>query len=101
MGEENQEFGVCPCVTFYICNKDCVEILNKVVAIYIEFENSIIDKPFQLRFRSDTEVWKKANKWIRSRNEMLTEMTTVYKNILFTILVQHLQNLLIKVHVGP
>ncbi|MEW9149738.1 hypothetical protein AB2762_03125 [Acinetobacter indicus] len=49
------------------------------MAIYIEFENSIIDKPFQLRFRSDTEVWKKANKWIRSRNEMLTEMTTVYK----------------------
>lgn len=78
-GEENQEFGVCPYVTFYICNKDCVEILNKVVAIYIEFENSIIDKPFQLRFRSDTEVWKKADKWIRSRNEMLTEMTTVYK----------------------
>ena len=78
-GEENQEFGVCPYVTFYICNKDCVEILNKVVAIYIEFENSIIDKPFQLRFRSDTEVWKKADKWIRSRDEMLTEMTTVYK----------------------
>lgn len=78
-GEENKEFGICPYITFYIYNKDYVEILNEIIDIYIEFENSIIDKPFQLRFRSDTEVWKKADKWTRSRDEFFVEMLKIFK----------------------
>ena len=80
-GEEKKEFGVCPYISFYI---DQTKInpqafLEKVIDIYHEFENQIIDKPFNLRFRCDTEIWKNASSWIKNRDEMLTEMTKVYK----------------------
>ena len=68
-------------ITFYLDQKKSYaqNFLNKVFDIYAEFENIIINKSFRLRFRCDTEVWKNASSWIRSREEMLTEMTTVYK----------------------
>ncbi len=78
-GEEKKEFGICPYITLYMHQENAEDLLNKVLDIYIEFEKTIIDKPFQLRFRSDTEVWKKADKWIRSRDELLVEMHKIFK----------------------
>ncbi|WP_180009468.1 MULTISPECIES: type VI immunity family protein [unclassified Acinetobacter] len=80
-GEEKKEFGVCPYITFYIDQKktNAQEFLIKVIDIYEKFEFEIIDKPFHLRFRCDTEVWKKAISWIRSREEISAEMAKIYK----------------------
>ncbi len=80
-GEEDQEFGVSPYITFYIYHKEdeVDDIANKVIDIYEEFENEIIDKPFKLRYRCDTSKWKKAEKWLRSRQELLDEMHQSYK----------------------
>ncbi len=79
-GEEDQEFGICPYITFYIYHQDneVDEVANKIIDLYEEFENEIIDKPFKLRYR-DTGVWKNANKWRPSRQVMLDEMHESYK----------------------
>jgi hypothetical protein len=83
-GYKDQEFGICPYITFYIYHKDgeVKEILNKISDLYAEFEMSIIDKPFKLRFKCDTEVWKKADNWVKNSNEMLIEMEQVFKKYL-------------------
>ena len=50
-GEEHQEFGVSPYINFYIHHQDhkVEDIPHKIIDIYEEFENDIIDKPFKLR----------------------------------------------------
>ncbi len=63
-GEEDQEFGICPYITFYIYHQDneVDEVANKIIDLYEEFENEIIDKPFKLRYRkskSGASTWKK------------------------------------------
>ena len=80
-GEEDQEFGICPYITFYIYHhEDEVEVVaNKIIDIYEEFENEIIDKSFRLRYRHKTSIWKKAEKWQRTRQEMIDEMHESYK----------------------
>nr|WP_174506842.1 type VI immunity family protein [Acinetobacter sp. Marseille-Q1620] len=79
-GYEQEEFGISPYITFYIYRKvDEVEnIANKVIDIYEEFENEIIDKPFKKRYR-DTGTWKNASKWKPSREELIDEMHQSYK----------------------
>lgn len=83
-GEEDQEFGICPYITFYIYHEeDVVEaISNQIIDIYQEFEENIIDKPFKLRYR-DTGAWKNANKWKPSRQVMLEEMQKSYKKYFY------------------
>lgn len=83
-GEEDQEFGICPYITFYIYHQEnqVEDIANKIIDIYEEFEERIIDKPFKLRYR-DTRAWKNANKWKPSRQAMLDEMQISYKKYFY------------------
>ena len=50
-GYEQEEFGICPYVTFYIDHQEYeVEtIAHKIINIYEEFEKKFIDKTFKLR----------------------------------------------------
>ncbi|MEI2514481.1 hypothetical protein V8941_16025, partial [Acinetobacter soli] len=79
-GYTDEEFGISPYITFYIYHQeDEVEVVaNKVIDIYEEFENEIIDKSFKLRYR-DTGVWKNSTKWKPSRKKMIEEMHESYK----------------------
>ncbi len=83
-GEDDQEFGITPYITFYIYHQeDQVEdVANAIIDLYEEFENEIIDKPFKLRYR-DTGIWKNANKWKPSRQTMLDEMHKSYKKYFY------------------
>ncbi len=83
-GEEDQEFGICPYITFYIYHQDdeVEDVANKIIDIYEEFENEIIDKPFKLRYRkskSGASTWKKSEKWKQTRQEMIEQMYESYK----------------------
>ncbi|MER8077246.1 DUF3396 domain-containing protein [Acinetobacter pittii] len=83
-GEEDQEFGICPYITFYIYHQDneVDEVANKIIDLYEEFENEIIDKPFKLRYRkskSGASTWKKSERWKQTRQEMIEQMYESYK----------------------
>ncbi|NUF15772.1 type VI immunity family protein [Acinetobacter lactucae] len=83
-GEEDQEFGICPYITFYIYHQDneVNEVANKIIDLYEEFENEIIDKPFKLRYRkskSGASTWKKSERWKQTRQEMIEQMYESYK----------------------
>ncbi|RZH25953.1 DUF3396 domain-containing protein [Acinetobacter pittii] len=83
-GEEDQEFGICPYITFYIYHQDneVDEVANKIIDLYEEFENEIIDKPFKLRYRkskSGASTWKKSERWKQTRQEMIEQMYENYK----------------------
>lgn len=83
-GEENQEFGITPYITFYIYHQDeeVEAIANQIIDIYEEFESQIIDKPFKLRYRkskSGGSTWKKADKWQQTRQEMIEQMRQGFK----------------------
>ncbi|MBJ9721112.1 DUF3396 domain-containing protein [Acinetobacter calcoaceticus] len=80
-GEEDQEFGICPYITFYIYHQDdeVEDVANKIIDIYEEFENEIIDKLFKLKYRCNSSAWKKADKWQRTRQQLLDEMYESYK----------------------
>ena len=80
-GEDDQEFGITPYITFYIYHQeDQVEdVANAIIDLYEEFESNIIDKPFKLKYRHKTSTWKKAEKWQRTRQELLDEMHESYK----------------------
>ena len=87
-GEEDQEFGVCPYITFYIYHQeDEVEaIANQIIDLYEEFENEIINKPFKLRYRkskSGASAWKKAEKWRQTREELIIQMHQSYKKYFY------------------
>lgn len=79
-GEEDEEFGVSPYITFYIHHKkdEIEDIAHKIIDVYEEFENNIIDKPFKRRYR-DTGSWKNATKWHPSREQLIEEMRQSYK----------------------
>ena len=79
-GEKDEEFGVTPYITFYIHhNEDEVDnMAHKIIDIYEEFENDIIDKPFKLRY-CDSGTWKKAIKWQPTRQQLIDEMHQSYK----------------------
>lgn len=79
-GYTDEEFGISPYITFYIYHQDEeVEVIaNKIIDIYENLENTIIDKPFNKRYR-DTGVWKNATKWKPSRQTMIEEMHESYK----------------------
>ncbi|KAF1026841.1 MAG: hypothetical protein GAK29_01036 [Acinetobacter bereziniae] len=79
-GEDDQEFGITPYITFYVYHQqdEVEDIANQIVDLYEEFESNIIDKPFKLRYR-DTGIWKNATKWKPSRQTMLDEMLESYK----------------------
>ena len=80
-GEDDQEFGITPYITFYIYHQeDEVEaIANAIIDLYEAFESNIIDKPFKLKYRCKTSTWKNAEKWQRTRQELLDEMHEGYK----------------------
>lgn len=83
-GYEKEEFGISPYITFYIYHQeDEVEVVaNKIIDIYENFENIIIDKPFKLRYlksKSGASTWKKSERWRLSRLEMIEQMHELYK----------------------
>ncbi|WP_031234719.1 type VI immunity family protein [Acinetobacter sp. COS3] len=80
-GYEQEEFGICPYITFYIYHQDyeVEEAANRIIDIYEEFESKIIDKLFKLKYRHKTSTWKKAEKWQTTRQELLDEMHEGYK----------------------
>ena len=79
-GEEDQEFGIKPYITFYIYHQDeeVEQLANQIIDIYEEFESQIIDKPFKRRYR-DTGAWKNATKWKPSRQDLISEMHQSFK----------------------
>ena len=83
-GYEQEEFGICPYVTFYISfqNESIEQIGNKIIEIYEEFENSIIDKPFKLRYQSDPSDWKDAIKTKKNKQQLIEIMrTSLYQHL--------------------
>ena len=84
ISNKDQEFGICPYITFYLFHqKDEVEeIANKIIEIYEEFENSIIDKPFKLRYQSDPSDWKNAIKTKKNKQQLIESMrTSLYQHL--------------------
>lgn len=56
--EDGPAYGICPCVSFYIYHTkgDALALVDKMVAIYQGFEQ-LIDEPFQLVWKADTQDW--------------------------------------------
>ena len=57
-GDEGQEYGVCPFITFYVYHfdEDFFPLVEKMSQIYRSL-NGIIDKPFKKILKSSTETW--------------------------------------------
>lgn len=56
--EDGPEYGLCPYITFYIYHKpeDYLPLADKMIGIYAEF-SKLIDEPFQLVWKADTQDW--------------------------------------------
>ena len=56
--EDGPDYGLCPYISFYIYHKpgDYLLLVDKMVVIYREF-SKLIDEPFQLVFKDDTQDW--------------------------------------------
>lgn len=83
-GEGNNEFGFCPYITFYIShqNESIDHIGTKIIEIYDEFESSIIDKPFKLRYQSDPSDWKDAIKAKKNKQQLIEIMrASLYRHM--------------------
>ncbi|WP_284616660.1 type VI immunity family protein [Aquabacterium humicola] len=59
VGDEGREIGICPFISFYIYNTSgqFLSIADQVVALFRELEDRIIDEPFRLIWRDDTQDW--------------------------------------------
>lgn len=67
-GYEEQQLGICPYITFYIYHDnfqdDFPSISEKIINVYQEFENTIIDRPFKnISFQCRERYF---NKWFSS-----------------------------------
>ncbi len=62
IGDEGSEIGLCPYITFYVYHTkdDYLAIADKMIAIYGEF-SKLIDEPFQLVWKPDTQDWLSAD----------------------------------------
>jgi hypothetical protein len=58
IGDEGSEIGLCPYITFYIYHlpDDYLPLAEKMIAIYGEF-SKLIDEPFQIVWKDDTQDW--------------------------------------------
>lgn len=58
IGEEGSEIGLCPYISFYVYHTedDYLPLADKMIAIYREFAK-LIDEPFQLVWKADTQDW--------------------------------------------
>lgn len=56
--DDGPEYGICPYITFYIYHKpeDYLPLADKMIGIYGEF-SKLIDEPFQLVWKADTQDW--------------------------------------------
>jgi hypothetical protein len=61
-GEEGREIGLCPYIDFYVYHdaSEYLAIADKMIAIYEAF-GKLIDEPFQLVWKDDTQDWLPAN----------------------------------------
>ena len=82
-GYKGAEFGISPYVSFYIDHSnsmmDIEGVLNHIIDIYVDFEKNYMNKPFNLRYRSDRGVWKKADKWEKTKIELIDLMHKSFK----------------------
>lgn len=62
IGDEGREIGLCPYITFYVYHgpDEYLDVAGKMIAIYEEFA-ALIDEPFQLIWKGDTQDWLPAN----------------------------------------
>lgn len=60
--EDGPEYGLCPYITFYVYHTpdNFIPLVEKMVSIFRAFEN-LIDEPFQLVFKDDTQDWLSAD----------------------------------------
>jgi hypothetical protein len=58
IGEEGSEIGLCPYISFYIYHTpdDYLPLADKMIAIYAAF-TKLMDEPFQLVWKDDTQDW--------------------------------------------
>jgi hypothetical protein len=61
IGDEGREIGLCPFISFYIYNKpdEYIRRAEQMIAIFKEFESEIIDAPFELIWKGETQEWLK------------------------------------------
>lgn len=84
-GYQNQEFGICPYVTFYLFHseEEVDDILRKIVDIYEYFENKIIDKPFKLRYKNNPSEWKEAALLKQKKQNLIAMMQqNIFKDLI-------------------
>lgn len=62
IGEEGREIGLAPVISFYIYHTpdDFIALCHKVIAIFDDFESSIIDEPFKIATKGFSHHWKPA-----------------------------------------
>ncbi len=72
-GDEGQQYGVCPYITFYIYHskEDFLRVSQNVIELHQELQ-SLIDSPYKKVYNSKTQAWVKATPEKLGR-EMLQE----------------------------
>ncbi|WP_151750528.1 type VI immunity family protein [Acinetobacter sp. TUM15131] len=84
-GYEQEEFGICTFITFYILNNDeeILSIADKILSICCDFETQIIDKPLSLIYTNKNSIWKKLSKNKLSKEDIILDITNSVKSDLF------------------
>jgi hypothetical protein len=84
-GDEGSEIGLCPYITFYVYHgpDEYVPVADKMIAIYEEF-GKLIDEPFQLIWKDDTQDWlpagdKRLPKDLHARAVKCQDDVTMFK----------------------
>ena len=81
-GDDGEEFGICPFISFYIFNDENeIDLLvNKIILIIDDFTKFIKDKPLKLFYKSSTSIWSNR---VKSLEEISKEVKKTLDNELF------------------
>ena len=61
IGDEDSDIGICPYITFYVYHDEggFLPLADQMIEVFKTFESSIIDEPFALIWRDETQDWLK------------------------------------------
>lgn len=84
-GYEQEEFGICPYITFYIFNNEdeSFDLVDKILNICNSFKTQIIDKDLKLFYKNKNSLWKNLNNNESKDGEIRVDLKKSFDHDLF------------------
>jgi hypothetical protein len=87
IGDEDSDIGICPFITFYVYHEEdgFLPVADQMIEIFKIFDSKIIDEPFALIWRDETQDWLKPGDPKLSKDLRGDAVRCIKKNEMFMI----------------